>query len=126
MAEAVFNKKASELGIDVSAFSAGLFADGAPMSNGARAALSDYGITDFGHTSKQLTAQELSDADYVVGISARHALTIAEKYPEYSDRIFAFPTDITDPFGKSTEVYKETLREIESGVDVILSRVFGK
>lgn len=126
MAQAVFNKKASELGIDVGAFSAGLFADGAPMSSGARAALADYGIADFEHTSKQLTSQMISDTDYVVGISARHALSIAEKYPEYSDRIFAFPTDIKDPFGMSTEVYKETLREIESGIDVILSRVFGK
>lgn len=124
MAEALFNKKAKEAEIRAEASSAGLFADGAPLSCGARKALFDFGVTDFEHTSKQLTPQMLTDADYVVGISARHAAEIAEKYPEYSDKIFAFPTDITDPFGMSTEVYKGTLREIESGIDVIISRIF--
>lgn len=126
MAEALFNKKAKDAGICAKASSAGLFADGSPLSYGAREALLDFGIQDFEHISVQLSEEMLGEYDYIVGISARHASSVAEKYPEYSDRIFAFPTDIPDPFGMSTEVYKETLLEIESGIDVILSRVFGK
>ncbi len=126
MAEAIFNKKACETGIDAKASSAGLFADGTPLSISAKEALSNCGISDFRHTSRQLCEDMLGEYDYIIGISSHHASSVAQMYPNYSDKVFAFPTDISDPFGKSFEVYKKTLSEIEHGIDVIISELFGK
>ena len=121
MAEAVFNDKAAKKQKDVRALSAGLCAGGgAPLSDGAKAALSEVGLSAFSHTATPVTRELADKCDILCGMTARHAAALREMFPEASDKIYAFPTDIPDPFGAPLSVYRETLCEIEKGVDLLL------
>ncbi len=126
MAEAIFNKKASNMGLDAIALSAGLFADGSPVSENSKLALMEYGIPDFSHSSVKLTKELVSECDYIVGISKAHALRINDEFPGAESKVFAFPFDIPDPYGRNPETYKATLKEIEKGIDAIICELFDK
>ncbi len=124
MAQAIFNKKAKEKAIDAVALSAGLYADGSPISENARAALEKYGIPNFEHFSVQLCPKLLAECDCIIGISAGHASAIAGAYSGAKDKVFSFPSDIPDPYGKSLEAYENTLKKIEEGIDAIICEMF--
>ena len=100
------------------AFSAGLAADGSPISRHAAAALSDAGIVSCGensymwHTSHTVTETDLEKADMVIGITGRHAMELLLSYPAYAGKITALPMDITDPFLGDMAVYRECLQKI--------------
>ena len=126
MAQAIFNKKAGEKGLDAMAFSAGLCADGSNLSENSKTARWGYGIQDFSHSSVQLTKELVLEYDYIIGISKYHALTIINEFPEAEGKIFAFPFDIPDPYGRNLEIYTATLKEIEKGVDSIICELSDK
>ena len=119
MAEAVFNDEAKKRGLDFNASSAGLFADGAPLSRGAHFALKQKGI-EFEHVSSTVNARMLEQSDYVFGITQNHARNLISMFPEYAEKIYSFPEDISDPFGQSDEVYVLCLSQISDGVDRII------
>lgn len=117
MAAAVFNHLYSDRGVAVSA---GLAADGSPISANAVHALRQKGIpstekNDYeSHTSRTVTAEMMKAADRIIGISARHAMALMSAFPEYAEKIEAMPSDIADPFGGSAEVYTRCLADIEA------------
>ena len=119
MAEAVFNHEAKKQGLDFCASSAGLFADGTPISPGARFALRQKGI-EFEHISSTVCARVLEQSDYVFGITQSHARNLISMFPEYAEKIYSFPVDISDPFEQSDEVYISCLSQISDGVDRII------
>ena len=126
MAQAVFNYEAKKLNIDAVAFSAGLCADGSTISENALTALSEIKVCDFNHTSKTVTESDISDADYVIGITSGHTANLISSFPEYCAKIYAFPTDISDPYGGNLEVYRNALAEIICGVKSIINEVSHK
>lgn len=118
MAEAVFNHLAD--GTDFCAFSCGIYGDGvSPVSHNAKAVLAEKGI-EFTHTSTAVAEELLKDADYIIGMSANHARSLIAMYPKYSDRIYALPKDISDPYGGDMDVYRQSLCEIEECVKQII------
>ena len=124
MAEAVFNDIANKRGIECCAFSGGLFADGSAISDNAKTVLADIGIDTSGHISRTVRKEDIESADYVVGITLRHAGKLISEFPEFSDKIYAFPKDISDPFGGNCEVYKKCLCEITDGIEIIIKELF--
>ncbi len=123
MAQALFNKKAHENGIPAKALSAGLSASGENASENAVKALEKYGIKGFSHISQNVSEELISDCDYVIGISSRHAEILVSLFPKYSDKIYSFPADISDPYGANLDVYLETCSEICDGIDIILKEI---
>lgn len=124
MAEAVFNQKASELKIDATAFSRGMYTDGREISANAKSALESYGIHNFEHISQTVCQNDVNTADFIIGITARHATAIISAFPDYCKKVFAFPKDISDPYGQNIEVYKNCLNEISNGIDIIIKELF--
>lgn len=125
MAEAVFNSMVADAS-DFSASSCGIYADGvSPISENARKALLDIGI-EFTHTSRPLTEKLIEEADIIIGISASHARTLINSYDRYKDKIFAFPFDVSDPFGGDLDIYKKCLKQIREGVSVIINTLTDK
>lgn len=82
------------------ASSAGAFARaGEPMMTSVASALSEY----LGHTvwhdthrSRPLTADMMAENDVIVGVSAGYADILIARYPEYREKITAFPDGIAD------------------------------
>ena len=114
MAEAVFLRDFSDSGYIPA--SAGLFADGSPISHNARAALLEAGYGESDHVSRQLTLEMIEEADLVVGISASHMMQLLMACPHAANKIISMPKDITDPFGGDLEVYRKCLSDIREGL----------
>ena len=121
MAEAVFNSMATEKSIEFIADSCGLYADGTSyITENAKNALLEIGI-ECEHVSKPLSEKMLAEADYILGITNDHARAVISMFPQYSKKVYAFPLDITDPYGGDISVYKECLKQIQKGVDSIVN-----
>ena len=124
MAEALFNHIYGS--DDIKASSRGIYADGiSQISKNAKQALWEKGI-DFNHTSKPLLLEDISNADYVVGITANHAKNIISLFPDFADKVFAMPIDISDPYGQDIDVYRECRDQIELCVKIIAEALNGE
>ena len=139
MAETVFNHLAAVSGLGdferlinaegLRATSAGLSAYGEPISAHACEALLQAGIpsregNDYkSHISRPIDEEIMRSAELVVGISSSHAMSLVMKYPQFASKITCMPRDISDPYGGSLEVYRECLREIQSGVEEIYKKL---
>ena len=114
MAQALFNRKYARDGRY--AESCGLFATGAPISANAEKALEEYGIKDFSHISRNVSAELMRRAELVVGLTGRHASQLIMSYPQFASKITAMPADISDPYGGTLEDYRRCLAEIDAGL----------
>ncbi|MBR6807926.1 MAG: low molecular weight protein arginine phosphatase [Clostridia bacterium] len=118
MAAALFNHIFTDS--EYFAASAGLYADGSPISPNAAEALMERGVlptphNDYRrHVSRRLDEKLLDEADTVVAITERHAMEIIFRYPAYASRVVVMSEDIPDPYGGSMEVYRECLSKIEA------------
>ncbi|WP_096203040.1 low molecular weight protein arginine phosphatase [Bacillus sp. FJAT-45350] len=127
MAEALLKMKASDR-IEVK--SAGVHAlptsDASPNS---KQVLVEKGIP-FNHSSQQITEELINWADIVLTMTEGHQMLISQHFPKATRKIATLKEfvhkgdlvnkDISDPFGGSIEVYRQTAKEIENLLDKML------
>ena len=117
MAAALFNHLFSDS--NYRAESAGLYADGSPISEKAVEALMERGVlptptNDYRHhLSRTLDESMMTEADLVVAITDSHSMEIIFRYPAYASKVAVMTENIPDPFGGSIEVYRRCLEKIE-------------
>ena len=118
MAEAVYNFLAKKYNLNTRAFSAGVAANGSPMSAHAHTALLEKGYIDDGYefASRQIDAQMCETADSLVGLTEAHAMRLMMAFPTCATKIRSLSSDISDPFGGYIGRYRECLGEIEKAV----------
>src|SRR5206468_12795792 len=130
MAEGLFRHAVKGRG-DFCVLSAGVGAiDGQPPSAYAVHALRELGIDISQQRSRMLTAELVSQADYIFGMTHGHVDAINLLYPqavektfllrEFDDTLDIFEKDISDPIGGSYEVYLNCRDQIEQGIASIL------
>ena len=130
MAEQVFNEKAKSLSAHAS--SAGLNANpGSPMNPQASEALTNLGYSPTEHSSTLVSTQAIEEADVILTFTQDQKDEVAKRFPaaveklftisEYTNRETGTTEDVSDPYGKSAEVYKETAETINSLVELIVS-----
>ncbi len=126
MCAALFNDKYA--GFTRHAVSAGLMADGSPISENAVQALKNRGVVsrkpdnDYtSHISQNVTEAMMEEADIVVGVTSSHAMQLMLSFPQYASKITVMPEEISDPFGGSLAQYEKCLDDI----DKALSAAFG-
>ena len=120
MAAAMFNFLFPER--NAFAVSAGLCADGSPISENAKEALRRRGVpctvennyTD--HVSRTVTPEMIETASQIIGISSRHAMALICAFPGQAEKISAMPEDIADPFGGTVDDYVRCLADIEKSL----------
>ncbi len=122
MAQAVFNSKATKLGMPFTADSCGIYADHSPVSIGARSALSAKGI-NFDYTSKPVSQKLIADSDYIFCMTENHARAVISMFPQFADKVYVFPSEISDPYGGDKDVYLSCLDEISDGVALIIEKL---
>ena len=122
MAQAVFNNITKEKGLDFISDSCGLCTDESPISKNARNALLNSGI-DFECYSKQINEKLVSEADYVITITQRHRQAVISLFPQFADKVFSFPFDISDPYGADLNEYTLCLQQIKTGVEAIIEEL---
>lgn len=105
------------------AYSAGIYAqNGDPIAKNAIAALEAAdipavaGLDYHSHTAHTLGEEEAEGYDLLIGLTREHAMAILFRFPHLAQRITTFPTDISDPYGGSPEVYQACLAQITEGI----------
>ncbi len=117
MAQAIFNKYAPD---GYTSSSAGITAsDGRAVSENSCLALRELGFS-CNHLSERLTEKHLEEYDIIVGITADHAKMIATLYPNFKDKVFAFPIDVSDPYGGDLVLYRRCRDKIAEGIKQII------
>ncbi|PEX88660.1 low molecular weight protein arginine phosphatase [Bacillus cereus] len=109
--------------------SAGVFAyPGSDASVYAKEALIEKGIS-INHASKQINETLLDWADIVVTMTENHKEIVRGHYPNIEQKVYTLygvaegvSKDISDPFGGSLSIYKETLKEMEGLVQTLLKK----
>ncbi len=135
MAEALFRHRIGA-DMDWDAESAGIFAGfGSPASENAVTALAELGVDLTSHKSQPLTAELVNKANLIAVMTEGHRYSILEAFPEVGNKVFLIksfgtskvPADISDPFGGSLKMYKQTRDEIDRALsDLILFIRTGK
>lgn len=127
MAQAVANDLAARKGLDLEAFSAGLYAcSGAPIAQNAIRALEEAEIRpvpgkDYHtHLAHTLSDTEAEEYDLLICMTPHHALELTMRYPALVSRILCMPTPISDPFGGDLQRYRGCLEEITRGLRALL------
>jgi len=105
--------------------------DGQPASEHAVRALREIGIDISTHRSRHLTADLVSQADYIFGMTHSHVDAIMLLYPQAAEKTFllrefdetldAYENDISDPIGGSYDVYCNCRDQIEQGIASMLN-----
>lgn len=91
-----------------------------PISKNAYTALlEEYNIDFKDHTSKQITKEDFEYFDVILTMTVTHKDHLKQVFNEYKDKIFTltgytqgFEIDISDPYGGSLDIYKQTLKQI--------------
>lgn len=127
MAAALFNKIATERGLDVRIESAGLFAEeGAPASTEAVVVMKRYGIDLLGFHAQNINTELLEKSDLILTMTAAHKLVLENNAPgkvytlgEYA----GMDEDIPDPFGGDVGDYEECAELIYSALEKCADRI---
>ena len=130
MAEQMFNEKTK--GLSAHASSVGLNANpGSPINPQASEALTNLGYTPPEHSSTLVSTEAVEEADVILTFTQDQRNEMAERFPAVVEKLFTISeyanegtgtsVDVSDPYGKSAKVYKETAERISSLVDLIVS-----
>ena len=120
MCAALFNDRYA--GLTAQAESAGLAADGSPITPEAAEALREAGIRSFGrndyrsHRSRTVTQTDVERADRIVGVTASHAFRLMLLFPQAASKITSLPLEIADPYGGSLDEYRQCLKQIDEAL----------
>ena len=130
MAEQIFNEQAR--GLSAHAISAGLNAKpGSPINPQAADALTQLGYSPKDHSSTLVSAEVVEKADVILTFTKDQKNVVAQRFPAAAEKLFTISEyanspsgkheDVSDPYGKSAEVYKESAETIDSLVELIVS-----
>jgi len=128
MAEVIFNHR---IGTDAGweATSAGTFAGtGSPASENAKKAVAELDLDLSEHRSKPLTPELVNSADLIVTMTEGHRFHILQDLPEVGHKVCLIksfgtakvPADISDPYGGSLNVYRNTRDEIDRALSNLI------
>lgn len=141
MAEYLLRSHASRHNLELRVASAGLAAfTGDTGSDHAIEALQEVGINATGHRSRKVHVHLLHEFDLILPMTESHKKQLLALAPELSGKIFLLkefaervnqgkdPTElvekdyeISDPFGQSLDVYRQSREEIDQAVRAIVA-----
>lgn len=133
LAEGLLRKMAEEAGLELEVRSAGVHAmDGGMISNHTAEILREQGAhTDI--ISSSVSLDLIRWADLILTMTAGHKGTVTRQFPQALDKTFTLKEfvvaepngdlDISDPFGGSLEIYRETAAEIEARLRELLQKL---
>lgn len=134
MAEAILKKELKDTGKSDDKYtiiSAGISTiNGMNASGNAIEVLREKDIDLLGHKSRVITLDLINKADIILTMTKSHKDILMQLAPEYIDKIYTFrefagleKLDISDPFGGSLDVYRNTLIEISDTVSKVIEKL---
>ncbi len=147
MAEALLKHMLKENGFeDIKIMSAGIYAwEGDKASPGAAEVLKEMGIDVAEHNSALLTPELIEEADLVLTMTSNHKRAVLDMCPEAGKKVHTLREyvsdqngeihkfrdnrggadhDIKDPYGQSVDIYRESAKEIEKYLNMLVEKIF--
>lgn len=131
MAERLAKQKLREEGrADFEVLSRGLDVAqaGAPMAEGAQAAMRNHGANPDGHAALSIAPSDVIWADVILTMTSAQAGELLRRYPAARGKVFTLGEysgvggEIADPYGGDLARYRESAAQIAAGVDAALDR----
>ena len=115
----------------VEVFSRGLYADSSYLvPKKVLQVLQQHRIVFNGHTSAQLTQQDLAQADLIFCMEQAHADFLLDRYAQYTDKIwlltdYAFdkPYDLQDPIGLEGRSFEKQAQRLHEACAAAAQRI---
>jgi len=141
MAEGIFNDailKEEESMRQFVASSAGIAAfDGDCASENALNVIKSWNIDISCHKAKRITPEEVNSAFLILTMTREHKRVLHKFFPGAKDKIFTLKefayedieeiriksADISDPYGKDEDIYRECAVEIRDAVDKVIEKL---
>lgn len=115
MAEGIFNRFASEKGFAATAKSAGLFVTEPAVSENSLRVCKENGIDISTHIPTPVTAELINEADVILTMTVSHKAAFGGLGKVFTvGEYFGNGEDITDPYGGSIEIYRQTFGQLEA------------
>ena len=122
MAAALARKQLDKRGRgDIMVESAGLAADGSPVSANAVAVLREIGVDIAGRASRPVTAEMCRQADIIAVMSPQHAAALTLRFGVPTEKVRVLGSGIPDPFGSGKDIYRLTRDRLDEAVAALLS-----
>ncbi|ACL70542.1 ribose 5-phosphate isomerase B [Halothermothrix orenii] len=112
--------------------SAGIAAfPGGKASDNAVRVLGEEGIDLTGHLSKQVDGDLIKDVDIILTMTINHKDMLLDNFPEAKGKVYTLKEfagqaenpDVSDPFGQSLEIYRQTRDEIKKYLQKIMGKL---
>ncbi len=128
MAQGLTNKYAKEHGLDISAISAGIFAEeNLGISENANKVLHKEGIDMSYHKARQITEGDIENASVIICMTRQHALAVVSIYPQSASKIHVIGKGgISDPYGGNEEMYRLCMESIKQYIPRVIELAEGK
>lgn len=101
-----------------------------PASENAVKVMEEMDIDISDHMSRQVTKEDIEDADLVLVMTPGHRNILIDLYPQYSSKIYTFPEyaygsddEISDPFGGDEEEYRECAHQLREAIIAVRARI---
>lgn len=132
MAEGYLSKRLKEMGLeDIMVISAGTHApQGLPPTDEAIEVMKENGVDISGYTATILNRMHIDNADLILVMSPHHRESVLNLSPDTGDKIHLLrkfaeeglikKDEISDPIGKSLEVYKKCFEIIKNSIEGFL------
>ncbi len=91
MAEGLLRRRLGRAGVDAHVHSAGLVTEGQPASRYGVEAMDRRGIDISAHRSRRLAADQIEDADLIIGMELQHVREVAVLDRSAFERTFTLP-----------------------------------
>jgi protein-tyrosine-phosphatase len=101
---------------------------GAPMSDGAQAAMRNHGASADGHAALPIEPSDVLWADVILTMTSAQAGELLRRYPSVRGKVFTLGEysgvggDVADPYGGDLARYRASAAQIAAGVDAALDR----
>ena len=92
-------------------------------------AISEKGVDLEPHVSQMLTMDLVESFDLILTMTQSHKQSILGSVPWLDKKVFTLKEyveqsgDISDPFGGTLEIYKESLKDIESSLKLLIEKI---
>jgi protein-tyrosine-phosphatase len=129
MAEGLALRAAADRGRDIEVASCGTHdLDGAPADKHAVAVCAEIGVDLGAHASRQVDAELVAWADYILVMEYAHVEAVRDEFPDARERLMLLGTlggtmEIADPYGGWRYQFRRSRDEIKRCVEAFVDRL---
>ncbi|MCR3758372.1 low molecular weight protein arginine phosphatase [Clostridium felsineum] len=129
MAEAIFNSMCNIKGIEAFSAGASVIAESRTSLNSASVVKENLNVDISGRKAVQLTPFLVDTCDLVLTMTSYLSDMLRSHMEKSANKIYSLSEyielegDVTDPYGGSVEVYRQTYRDLEKRLEMLIKKL---